>query len=62
MIDFSLTQARASRYAHAARHLRDCEGLAAAISDYGTFETLDVYIGRLRREHGRKTGFWNMIS
>jgi hypothetical protein len=62
MIDFSLTQSRASRYGHAARHLRDCAGLAAAISDYGTFETHDVYIGRLRREHSRKTGFWNMVS
>jgi hypothetical protein len=62
MIDFSLTQGRASRYRHAARHLRDCEGLAAAISNYGVFETHDVYIGRLRREHGRKTAFWSGVA
>ena len=62
MIDFSLTQSRASRYRHAARHLRDCEGLAAAISDYGIFETHDVYVGRLRREHGRQTAFWSEVA
>ena len=43
MIDFSLTQSRASRYGHAARHLRDCAGLASAIADYASFETHDAY-------------------
>jgi hypothetical protein len=62
MIDFSLTQSRAGRFRHAARHLRDCEGLAAAISDYSIFETHDVYVGRLRREHGRKTAFWSVVA
>jgi hypothetical protein len=62
MIDFSLTQSRSSRYGHAARHLRTCSGLAAAISDYGSFETHDAYVSRLRREHGRKTAFWNMAA
>ncbi len=62
LIDFSLTQCRASRYRHAAGDLRDCEGLAAAISDYGIFETHDVYVGRLRREHGRKAAFWSVVA
>jgi hypothetical protein len=62
MIDFSLTQSRSSRYGHAARHLRTCAGLASAISDYGTFETHDAYVTRLRREHGRKTAFWNLAT
>jgi len=62
MIDFTLTQARSSRYGHAARHLRTCEGLAPAIADFGTFEGHDAYVGRLRREHGRKTGFWGGVS
>ncbi|MBV8456406.1 MAG: hypothetical protein JO122_07300 [Acetobacteraceae bacterium] len=61
MIDFSLTQARASRYGHAARHLRDCAGLAPTI-DYGSFETHEAYVNRLRREHGRKAAFWTMVS
>jgi len=42
MIDFSLTESRSSRYRHAARHLRDCAGLASAITDYGSFETHDA--------------------
>ena len=39
MIDFTLTQARSSRYGHAARHLRTCESLAPAIADF-IFEKL----------------------
>ena len=62
MIDFSLMQSRASRYGHAARHLRECAGLASAIADYAPFETHEAYVSRLRREHGRKTAFWSMIS
>jgi predicted nucleotidyltransferase len=62
MIDFALTQSRSSRYGHAARHLRDCAGLASAISGYGSFETHDAYVSRLRRDHGRKTAFWNMVD
>jgi hypothetical protein len=62
MIDFSLTQARASRYGHAARHLQDCAGLAPTIADYGSFEAHEAYVNRLRREHGRKGAFWSMVS
>ena len=62
MIDFTLTQVRSSRYGHAARHLRTCEGLAAAILDFGVFETHDAYVGRLRGEQGRKTAFWSLAS
>ena len=62
MIDFTLTKARSSRYRHAARHLMECASLAASISDYGAFETHDAYAARLKAEHGRKSGFWSLIS
>jgi hypothetical protein len=62
MIDFSLTKSRASRYGHAARHLRQCQGLASAITDYASFEPHDVYVSRLRKDHDRKTSFWSMVS
>lgn len=62
MIDFALTQGRSSRYGHAARHLRQCASLASAISDYAAWETHDAYVARLRREHGRKTAFWNAAA
>jgi uncharacterized protein DUF6880 len=60
MIDFSLMKSRTSRYGHAARHLRQCQGLASAITDYASFEPHDVYVTRLRMNHDRKhrSGAW----
>jgi hypothetical protein len=62
LIEFALTKARSSRYRHAARHLMECASLAAEIPEFGTFETHDAYVARLKTEHGRKSGFWNLIS
>lgn len=62
MIDFSLTSSRSSRYKHAARHLLDCAGLSSTIEDFGDFEPHDTYEARLRREHARKSSFWNLID
>lgn len=62
MIDFSLTNSRSKRYKHAARHLLECSSLSSAIDDFGAFETHGGYEARLRREHARKTSFWNRIS
>lgn len=62
MIDFTLTKARSSRYRHAARHLMECGSLASSIPDFGAFETHEAYSARLKAEHGRKSGFWSLIS
>ncbi len=62
MIDFTLGKSRASRYKHAARHMRDCVGLSSAITDYQGYETHDAYDARLRREHGRKLAFWSLMG
>jgi hypothetical protein len=62
MIDFTLTRARSSRYRHAARHLMECASLAPSIPDFGAFERHDAYAARLKAEHGRKSGFWSLIS
>ncbi len=62
MIDFTLTKARSSRYRHAARHLMECASLAAAIGDFGAFESHGAYAARLKAEHGRKSGFWSLIA
>jgi hypothetical protein len=61
MIDFSLTNSRSARYKHAARHLLDCAGLSSAIEDFWEFEPHAVYEAGLRRAHGRKSSFWNLI-
>ena len=60
MINFSLTNSRSTRYKHAARHLLDCAGLSSAIEDFGASESHASYEARLRREHGRKSSFWDI--
>lgn len=62
MIDFSLNNARSTRYRHAARHLLDCSGLSSAITDFRQFEPHDAYQAGLRREHGRKSSFWAFVD
>jgi hypothetical protein len=62
MIDFSLRNARSSRYRHAARHLLDCSSLASTIRDFRQFEAHVAYEARLRREHGKKSSFWAFIG
>jgi hypothetical protein len=62
MIDFTLNAGRSSRYQHAARHLAECEALASQIEDFGTVEPHANYVARLRRDHGRKSGFWGHFA
>jgi hypothetical protein len=62
MIEDTLDGAKSTRYRHAARHLLECRSLAAGIQAFGTFETHEAFVGRLRARHGRKTGFWNQVS
>lgn len=62
MIEDTLDGAKSTRYKHAARHLLECRSLSAGIQDFGTFETHEAFVGRLRARHGRKTGFWNQVS
>ena len=62
MIDFTLENARPTRYGHASRHFAECARLAHGIEDFGTFETHSEYASRLRREHERKRAFWNLAE
>lgn len=62
MIDFTLQQARSSRYKHSARHLASCADLATHIPDVGSIEPHDAYVARLRKQHGRKAGFWSLTK
>ncbi|MGE3280033.1 MAG: DUF6880 family protein [Alphaproteobacteria bacterium] len=62
MVDFSLRNARSSRYRHAARHLLDCSSLVSAVKDFGMFEPHNAYEARLRREHGKKSSFWSFVD
>lgn len=62
MIDFSLSQARSTRYRHAARHLEECERLAVSIDDFASWEDHEEFVDRLREEHGRKSSFWRAVD
>ena len=62
MIDFMLSAGKSSRYQHAARHLAECDALASQIEDFGTVEPHAAYVARLRRDHGRKSGFWTRLE
>ncbi len=62
MIEDTLDGAKSKRYRHAARHLAECRALATLISDYGQFETHEVFVSRLRARHSRKSGFWTLVA
>lgn len=58
MIDFTLREARSSRYGHAARHLATCGRMADRIDHWGGIVPHEAYVAALRVDHGRKSGFW----
>ena len=62
MIEDTLQGAKAKRYRHAARHLRECRTLEPSISDHGRFETHEAFVARLQARHGRKVGFWSQVT
>ena len=62
MIDFTLNAARSKRYGYAAQHLAECAELASRIDDFGAFETHDVYVARLKEQHGRKYRLWGYFA
>jgi hypothetical protein len=62
MIDFTLRVGRVKRYIHAARHLDTCHRLAAAIDDWQSLPDHRSSLVQLRRDHGRKHGFWSQVS
>lgn len=61
LIEFTLSKGRATRYKHAARHIREIDSLNSQIKDYGNFETFDQFIMRLKKAHQRKVGFWSLL-
>lgn len=62
LIDFALGKARSTRYRHAARHLKECASLATSIESFGSHDTHEAYVERLRAKHGRKSKFWGLAD
>jgi len=61
LIEVTLRKGRATRYKHAARHVREIDSLNSQIKAYGNFETHDQFMERLRKTHPRKMGFWPLL-
>jgi hypothetical protein len=62
MIDFTLTNARSTRYGHAARHLADSAHLADRIGDWEGVPDHAAYVMALKAGHKRKLGFWSRVD
>ena len=61
LIEVTLQMGRATRYKHAARHVREIDSLNAQIKDFAGFESHDQFMARLLESHSRKTGFWPLL-
>ncbi|MBC1261593.1 hypothetical protein FQK07_10025 [Synechococcus sp. BSF8S] len=61
MVDFSLAEARSSRYGHAARHLQTCALLSQRIDGWGDIPSHQDYLAAIRSGHGRKSAFWQRM-
>ena len=62
MVDFTLANARSSRYGHAAHNLQSCERLSHRIADWGEIPSHDAYIAGIHQNHARKSGFWKRMQ
>jgi hypothetical protein len=61
IIESTLGRASASQYGYAVRDVRNCESLASQLPQDAGIEGHDAFMARLRKEHGRKTKFWELV-
>jgi thioesterase domain-containing protein len=57
-----LRRASSRQYQYAVRDVRSCASLAPLLSAETGLENHDMFLARLRREHGRKAGFWALME
>ena len=62
MVDFTLANARSSRYGHAAHHLQSCERLSQRIADWGEIPSHGAYLAAIGQNHARKSSFWKRMQ
>ena len=58
----TLGGAKSKRYKHAARHLLECESISNQIEDYQGLGSHEEFEALLRTTHGRKSGFWSLLT
>lgn len=62
LLDEILRTGRSAAYAHGARYLRALDGLAGRLEPGAIAPEPAVYRESLRRDHGRKHGFWSQLE
>lgn len=62
LIDHALGRGKSTRYRHAVRDLSKCSSLSRKIGDFQSYESHEAYEQRLKRDHGRKRSFWNLVD
>lgn len=58
LLDAILKRGKSQAYSHGARYLAQLERLSAEIADWGGIADHEAYVAGLRKNHGRKYGFW----
>jgi hypothetical protein len=62
LIEDTLNGAKSTRYAHAARHLAECQSLSRKLADQDKIESHDAFLAKIKTRHARKTGFWSRVK
>jgi hypothetical protein len=62
MIEDTLNGAKSTRYAHAARHLAECQSLSLKLEDQDKIESHDAFLARIKAQHIRKVEFSSRVS
>jgi hypothetical protein len=62
LIEDTLNGAKSTRYAHAARHLAECQSLSLERKDQDEIESHDAFLARIKAQHIRKIGFWARVK
>ena len=61
MIDYTLDHSKSTRYRHAARHLAECDSLAAAVDDFGALAPHKATSPRFKQSMAARPDFGSML-
>jgi hypothetical protein len=61
MAEDILRRAAASQYQYAAGYVRECEALSSRLGAGAEIDSHAAFLQRLRRDHGRKYKFWQLL-
>lgn len=62
LVESVLDRARSKSYRYAASDLKLSGDYAAEVKDWGDYASHDIFIEKLKTDHGRKYGFWSLIN